>query len=756
MGSEGESNTVVATADPSTALKDSTVDQKELQRSMSKSIPPCLNLELNDGDHEQKQSNGRKSIDQVSISTSVDASSTSASSPNSSSVSFPDDHLQEADDLENDSDSEFFDTKYHHDVEDHHVDETLHKTFSSLVDEDSSSASESAGTHLKTNDSSISLSRDYESDELENMNPSNNPRIRNKMEASSHENFPEVSKFDQVGLSSYSTRMGGTHSRGSRNHLPGILKRKPRRNSSAHSDSYGRFQNYELEADTYYSLRNKEIRSQTDLTDLVAKESHRMPPSASSSRLSSSRYFGRRKNLSPADRALHVRKGAYTKVVTPRPISDNTDVYPKMKGEVEPEETEEEFYARIFNEWEEQDRLSNHPGSWYSTLLWFPILLVLRQINLFLSLTFWPTKQIARLVFGVHLDTGGGFWNVPLEKKKQATMVFMFLMMLPGIAVAGLTFFILLIFPLTTIPAFLYLLFIFRWDRSPWTGSRHPFMRYWKMWRHFANYFPCRLIKTHNLDPNEKYVFCYHPHGIISLGAFGNFATDATGFSRKFPGIDLKLMTLEINFFVPFLREILLWMGIVNCSKRACNTILQSGRGKSIMLVVGGAAESLQSAPGTYRLNVDSRKGFVRVALDNGANLVPVLAFGENDAFSTHYFDEGSTGRWLQEEFKKRFGFATPIFYGRGFANKQFGLMPHRTPIIAVVGKPIKVPKLPPHLRGDKLRTTAEGRALVVEYHEKYIAALKALYDKYKNRWAINRCESLLLVGKNPQQMKSS
>merc|ERR1712157_654837 len=104
--------------------------------------------------------------------------------------------------------------------------------------------------------------------------------------------------------------------------------------------------------------------------------------------------------------------------------------------------------------------------------------------------------------------------------------------MLPGIAVASIIFLILLIFPLTTIPAGIYLLFILRWDRTPSTGTRHPFMRYWKMWRHFVNYFPCRLIKTHNLDPNEKYVFCYHPHGIISLGAFGNFATDATGFSR--------------------------------------------------------------------------------------------------------------------------------------------------------------------------------------------------------------------------------
>lgn len=72
--------------------------------------------------------------------------------------------------------------------------------------------------------------------------------------------------------------------------------------------------------------------------------------------------------------------------------------------------------------------------------------------------------------------------------------------------------------------------------------------------------------------------------------------------------------------------------------------------------------------------------------------------------------------------------------------------MPLRTPIISVVGKPIPVPQVPPHLRGAKLRTTEEGRALVDVYHKMYIDALKELYDTYKNRWALNRHESLLLV----------
>lgn len=432
----------------------------------------------------------------------------------------------------------------------------------------------------------------------------------------------------------------------------------------------------------------------------------------------------------------------------------------------ESDETDEEFYRRIFMDWDLQDRLTRKPPSWLSTMLYFPILVSLRVVQSFVKLIIKLTRTVLQLtrIFSMSngreqedsehdsylssLETRLVVDDIPFEQKKQAATVFFFLSLMPLIFVAYSFTFMWLVFPLTTLPMLAYLLFIFKLDTSPEDGSRIAFMRYWSVWRHFVNYFPIRLVKTANLDPQEKYVLCYHPHGIISFGAFGNFATDATGFSRLFPGISLRLLTLSQNFYVPWLREILLSMGVCSCSKRSCNNNLQRGPGSAIMLVVGGADESLLAAPGTYRLNVNCRKGFVRVAIDNGANLVPVLGFGENDAFTTHVYQEGSTLKTVQDEFKRRFGFATPIFWGRTLENSStFGILPHRTPIIAVVGKPLKCPHVPAHLKGNKLRTTAEGRAIVNKYHEQYIKALKALYDAFKDKWAINRSESMLLVG---------
>lgn len=67
-----------------------------------------------------------------------------------------------------------------------------------------------------------------------------------------------------------------------------------------------------------------------------------------------------------------------------------------------------------------------------------------------------------------------------------------------------------------------------------------------------------QLVKTHNLLTTRNYIFGYHPHGIMGLGAFCNFSTEATEVSKKFPGIRPYLATLAGNFRIPVLREYLM------------------------------------------------------------------------------------------------------------------------------------------------------------------------------------------------------
>ena len=186
------------------------------------------------------------------------------------------------------------------------------------------------------------------------------------------------------------------------------------------------------------------------------------------------------------------------------------------------------FYSSLEKEWDERDLSAREQDSVYSTVLWMPLLMTLRVVNIWLGIIFTPVNLFLRVAFGYKMKPTK-FWDVPLERRKQTCTVFFFIILLPLCSVAYTVGFLLLFVPVLNVGMFLYVMYILRWDDSPTTGKKRPFMRYWKLWRHFTNYFPCRLVKTHNLDPTGKYVFCYHPHGIISLGAFGNFATDATG-----------------------------------------------------------------------------------------------------------------------------------------------------------------------------------------------------------------------------------
>ena len=132
-------------------------------------------------------------------------------------------------------------------------------------------------------------------------------------------------------------------------------------------------------------------------------------------------------------------------------------------------------------------------------------------------------------------------------------------------------------------------------------------------------FFPLNLIKTHDLDPSKNYLFGCHPHGVMGFGTSGNFATEATGFSKLFPGVISHLITLNIQFRIPIFRELLMAMGICSASKESLNHILtQMGPGHSCVVVVGGAAEALEARPGNFKLVLKNRKGFVKLALKSG------------------------------------------------------------------------------------------------------------------------------------------
>jgi len=224
------------------------------------------------------------------------------------------------------------------------------------------------------------------------------------------------------------------------------------------------------------------------------------------------------------------------------------------------------------------------------------------------------------------------------------------------------------------------------------------------------------MHRTKVLAPGTPYLFACHPHGIFGVSIQASLGTDSTGFNTLFPGIPVHLCGLKPIFLCPFFRE---WVLLHRHCSPGRNTIRNLLREKeSVALATGGAHESLDAFPGTMILTI--RKGFIRVALEAGATLVPVLSFGENEIYAQTSNREGSALRWIQLQIKAWFGFTVPLFCGRPW----LPLLPQPTALNTVVGAPLALPACG--------RPLEPSEAEVVEARDAYVDALTSLFESHK------------------------
>jgi 2-acylglycerol O-acyltransferase 2 len=147
----------------------------------------------------------------------------------------------------------------------------------------------------------------------------------------------------------------------------------------------------------------------------------------------------------------------------------------------------------------------------------------------------------------------------------------------------------------------------------------------------------------------------------------------------------------------------------------------------AVALVVGGAQEALYSRPGKYQIHIKNRKGFVKVAIETGASLVPVFSFGEVDVYNSPNNEPGSRLRKFQEKYKEWTGVAPAIFIGRGFFQYTFGLIPRRSPIHTVIGSPIVIKK-------NESPTSEEIDAI----HNEFLHEIEKLFENHKHKYIQN------------------
>eukprot|EP00887_Chlorella_sp_A99_P006338 scaffold3.g6338.t1 len=245
-------------------------------------------------------------------------------------------------------------------------------------------------------------------------------------------------------------------------------------------------------------------------------------------------------------------------------------------------------------------------------------------------------------------------------------------------------------------------------------GTFPTFLR-GRFWSGLKDYFPARLIKTAELPPGGRYLLAAHPHGVTCSKQVGQARARAGG-------LNLRQGTLRLQFTIPLAREYCLAHGYTDVS---CVRLL-SRPGTALFIAVGGGAEAMYARPRSMDLVLKKRKGFVRLALEAGAALVPVIGFGENELFDIVPRPCDILLDWVSRVTRRAAGFTLPLAYGQGILGLRRGPWPLRRPLNIVVGAPLQLPQY----RGD-LRSE-EGRALVDEWHGRYIEALRALWEAHR------------------------
>lgn len=176
-------------------------------------------------------------------------------------------------------------------------------------------------------------------------------------------------------------------------------------------------------------------------------------------------------------------------------------------------------------------------------------------------------------------------------------------------------------------------------------------------------------------------------------------------------------MVADVLFKIPIVREMMLSAGFRDVNKRTLVSCIQQGFHP--MIIIGGEAESLLSKPGTDLAVVEGkkRKGFVRLALETKAKVVPVYFFRNTDTYSTS--DWGFQWRsWLVRSAR----ICLPIFWGRFLTP-----LPYEVKMTVAVGAPVPYPADVAY--NEQGMPSLESIDL---YHAAYIKALKQLFEDNK------------------------
>ncbi|KAJ8566178.1 hypothetical protein ON010_g6947 [Phytophthora cinnamomi] len=277
----------------------------------------------------------------------------------------------------------------------------------------------------------------------------------------------------------------------------------------------------------------------------------------------------------------------------------------------------------------------------------------------------------------------------------------------------------------------LYLPSFFSGAQKTGKGKEWEALRTSSVWGLMNKFLRIKIIREQELDPTKKYIFGFHPHGILVLS---RIAVSGRNFVDVFPGIKTRLLGASAMYYVPLGRELCLWMGGVDASRSTGEKVLEEG--SSIIVYPGGVPEIFKTDPisRVTEIGAEEASRIHQARHEQWCGSRANLRLRREVALQEcNLLIMWNPPKSVINFFRKTLGIPVLVFWGKFWwmpkapaKGKRYGL---------VYGKPIST-------KHTNNPTDDEVRAI----HEEYVAEIERIFKQYKSEFGYDEDETLAIV----------
>ena len=205
----------------------------------------------------------------------------------------------------------------------------------------------------------------------------------------------------------------------------------------------------------------------------------------------------------------------------------------------------------------------------------------------------------------------------------------------------------------------------------------------------------------------KRYIVAVQPHGVISFVGICSWINAPPDFRT------IKTAAAGVLLSFPVLKHVMGIFGLTDASAKNITNHLTSRTGVdgSLVLYLGGIAELFMSCPDEERLYLSKRKGFIKIALRTGADVVPAYFYGNTRCLSV--LKHGPLA-----SLSRKVGASLTYFWGKAYLP-----IPRDEMLLYARGKPLGLPHIPEPTAHD-----------IDKYHALYCKEVRRLFESYKEK----------------------